>query len=175
VGGMDTDRTEKVEAHQIADAEASRLNELQRRVGQWRRTRQRRTRVPEELWVDAIWLAKRLGVYRTAHAVGLPYESLKRRLGEERSAHMRSKADLGHGMMSRTAVVTTGKGATAHNDERVGFFELGHVGDASPVPTTATTVVEVADGSGRRLTVRLGAGVAIDVAGIVVAFGRRTK
>ena len=73
---MDTDRIEKAEAHQIATSEAGRLDELQRRVGQWRRTRQRRTRVPEELWVDAIWLAKRLGVYRTAHAAGLPYESL---------------------------------------------------------------------------------------------------
>jgi hypothetical protein len=74
--------------------------------------------------------------------------------------------------MSRTAVVT---GAIVHKDERVGFVELGHVGAASSVPATATTVVEVADGSGRRLTVRLGAGVAIDVAGIVVAFGRRSK
>jgi hypothetical protein len=169
---MDTDQIEKAEAHQIATSEAGRLDELQRRVGQWRRTRQRRTRVPEELWVDAIWLAKRLGVYRTAHAAGLPYESLKRRLGERRSAHAKSKADLGHGTMSRTAVVT---GAIVHKDERVGFVELGHVGAASSMPATATTVVEVADGSGRRLTVRLGAGVAIDVAGIVVAFGRRSK
>lgn len=170
MGGMDTDGIEKTEGHQIATSEAGRLNELQRRVGQWRRTRERRTRVPEELWVDAIWLAKRLGVYRTARAVGLLYESLKNRVGEGRSAHAKSKASRGHGTISRTAVVTSGMGAIAHGDQRVGFFEFGHVGAASPV-SAAATVVEVADGSGRRLTVRLGAGMAIDVAGVLAAFG----
>jgi hypothetical protein len=43
--------------------------------------------------------------------------------------------------MSRTAAVTAGKGAIAHGDQRVGFFELGHVGAALYGPETDPATV----------------------------------
>jgi hypothetical protein len=119
--------------------------------------------------VDAIWLAKRVGAYRTARAVGLPYESLKSRVGDTGAADVRSKADLGCGT---TAAGAAGKRANARSDERVGFVEIGQVRVAEHPPDVGGTVIEIADGGGRRLTLRLGAGMALDVAGILAAFGQ---
>ncbi len=167
---MDTERIEKGETPQTAASEAKRIEELRRRVEEWRRTRVRRTRVPAELWVDAIWLAKRLGAYRTARAVGLPYESLKGQVRAAGAAHVTSKADLGGG--TTAAAGAAGKRANARSDERVGFVEIGQIRVAGHPPDVCGTVIEIADGEGRRLTLRLGAGMAVDVAGILAAFGR---
>jgi len=38
--------------------------------------------VPEELWPEAVGLAREHGVYQTALALGVNYRSLKRRVGE---------------------------------------------------------------------------------------------
>ena len=50
------------------------------RFDEWRRTRQRRT-IPESLWTLATELAVEHGSHRTARALGLNTDSLKKRVG----------------------------------------------------------------------------------------------
>ena len=89
-------------------------------------------------------LARELGVHRVKCALGLNYESLKRRVGE---------------------VAERGNAAA----KAPGFVELSGalLGAAS-----GAVVVEVADADGGRLTVQLGTGSELDVAGLVEAFRR---
>lgn len=56
---------------------------LQRQLDQFRSTQQRRTKLPESLW-----LARQHGVYSVAHPLRLDYMGLKKRLGAP-SSHRR--------------------------------------------------------------------------------------
>ena len=56
------------------------LDETRSRFEQWRRTRQRKTPIPEELWSAAIAVARRDGVNPTAIALRLDGGKLKRRM-----------------------------------------------------------------------------------------------
>jgi anti-sigma factor RsiW len=56
------------------------IEEVRARFEQWRQTRQRKTRIPEELWSAAAEVARREGVSRTAAALGLDGAKLKRRM-----------------------------------------------------------------------------------------------
>jgi hypothetical protein len=58
----------------------SRLEVVRRRLDQWRRTRPHRSRVPEDLWMSAVEVARRIGVSRTAGILRLNYCLLKRRV-----------------------------------------------------------------------------------------------
>jgi hypothetical protein len=51
----------------------------------WRRTKKRKSRIPESLWELAVKLADTHGLHRTARTLNLDYYSLKKRveLGEE--------------------------------------------------------------------------------------------
>ncbi len=51
-----------------------------RPLAQWRSTRPRSSRIPEERWSQATELAERYGVAKVAIALKLDYKSLKRRL-----------------------------------------------------------------------------------------------
>jgi len=57
-----------------------RLEEVRRQFEDWRRTRERRTRIPEPLWRVAAEAAALVGVYRTAKALGINVGSLKKRV-----------------------------------------------------------------------------------------------
>jgi len=46
----------------------------------WRKGRKIRTRVPDELWDTAVPLARKHGVNRVSRALGVNYDSLKRRM-----------------------------------------------------------------------------------------------
>jgi len=60
------------------------------RLAEWRKNHPRRSRLPEELWMAAVELARRYGLYRTARALPIDYAGLRRRLqakaGESRFA-----------------------------------------------------------------------------------------
>lgn len=49
-------------------------------LAEWRKTRQRSSRIPEDLWSRATELAERYGIAKVAVALKLDYTSLKRRL-----------------------------------------------------------------------------------------------
>ena len=54
------------------------VEEVRARLEEWRRNRQGRAAIPEELWSSAIEVARRDGVGHTATALGLDYGKLKR-------------------------------------------------------------------------------------------------
>jgi len=51
-----------------------------RQFEQWRRRQQGRARLPRDLWVQAVRLAREHGISKTARTLGLRYDSLKKRL-----------------------------------------------------------------------------------------------
>jgi hypothetical protein len=59
---------------------SSSLEEVRRRLEQWRATRPRRSRVPEDLWTSAVEVARQIGVSRAASILRLNYCLLKRRV-----------------------------------------------------------------------------------------------
>jgi hypothetical protein len=61
--------------------------QLQEQLNQWRSVQQGRTKLPDLFWQSAVELAKRYGVYRTAHALRLDYMRLKKQLGESAGPH----------------------------------------------------------------------------------------
>jgi len=56
------------------------LESSRRRFEQWRRRRRGHTPIPEALWAEAVTLAVRYGVSRTARTLGVGYRSLKKRV-----------------------------------------------------------------------------------------------
>ena len=124
---------------------AGRVEGVRKQIDRWRCTRKRCSPMPERLWDEASLLARELGVHRVKCALGLNYESLKRRVGRVREH---------------------GSGATKAS----GFVELN---GAQLLGPGSGALVEVAAADGGRLTVQLGTGIALDVAGLVEAFRRR--
>jgi hypothetical protein len=117
---------------------------LRKRIDYWRRTRDRRTPMPPDLWDEAVALARSGRAYAVAHALGVNFEGLRRRVAEA-------------GPSDRAA-----PGAFV---ELSGAQILGS-------PSAPGAVVELSDGD-VRLTVRLAAGVEVDVARVVAAFRQR--
>jgi hypothetical protein len=54
--------------------------ETHKRLAEWRSTHQRRTRLPEAIWQEAVELAIRHGLNMTARVLRLDYVQLKKRL-----------------------------------------------------------------------------------------------
>jgi hypothetical protein len=128
-------------------AEARRIEGLRRRIERWRGGRKRRSPMPTGLWAEASALARDLGVHRVKTALGLNYESLKRRVGE----------------------APTGESASGSSGA---FVELS---GAQLLGPASAPVVEVSDGDGSHLRVQLGTGRDLDVVGLVEAFVRRRR
>ena len=68
------------------------LENARRRFERWRATRRRQGRIPESLWTAAVKLAQAYGVNRTARALSLGYDALKRRVEEQGVADKGSAA-----------------------------------------------------------------------------------
>ena len=118
---------------------------LRTRIEQWRRIRAKRSPMPGSLWSKAVALARADGLHATAHALGLRYESLKWRV-----------AAVGDGLDTKPAASPT-------------FMQLAPL-PGYPAPAAGGTVVEVSDGHGGQLTIRLPSTVAVDVVDLAVAF-----
>jgi hypothetical protein len=129
--------------------EALGVRELRERIAQWRRTREKRTAMPEALWQEAVTLAREQGTYAVARGVKIDYQSLARRVAE-------SRGGSGEGSASSTFV------------ELSGVQILGLATPPEPAP-----VVELCDSEGVRVTIRLGCGARLDVAGLVRSFCQR--
>lgn len=56
------------------------LRTARRQFDRWRSRQPQRTRLPEDLWQKAVILARAHGLYKTATALGLKYDSLKKHL-----------------------------------------------------------------------------------------------
>jgi hypothetical protein len=122
---------------------------LRKRIDYWRRTRDRRTPMPADLWHEAVALARSGRAYAVAHALGVNFEGLRRRMAE-------------------VGASCAGAGAAGAFVEVSGAQILGAAASSAP-----GTVIELSDGNGERLSVRLATGVEVDVAQVVAAFRRR--
>jgi len=56
------------------------LLRVQRRLEDWRQTRQRRGPIPEALWMESVDVARDVGLNLTARVLRLNYQELKKRL-----------------------------------------------------------------------------------------------
>jgi hypothetical protein len=102
--------------------------------------------MPAELWSEAATAARHFGVYAVARAVGVDYGALARRLAEG-----------------------AGPAMAVDKGQAVGFVEWSGA-QILGTSTAAGPVVELSDGAGRQMTIRLGGGEILDVAALVVAF-----
>jgi hypothetical protein len=109
----------------------------------WRRTRpSRRTPIPESLWAEAVRLASRNGLGRTARTLRLNEQQLRRRLG---------------------------KGATTRGaGEAVRFVEVPPLA----VPAAAAYVVELELSAGARLRIEVHGEGQLDVEALARSFVR---
>lgn len=115
-------------------------------VEQWRGTRLRGTRMPAALWSEAVKLAARFGVSRTATVLRVSYYSLKRRCQRPSAPRQRETIDRSSG--------------TAPT-----FVELPPM---AFVPPKSECVIEFEKPSGARLRIRLPEMTAVEL----VALGR---
>ena len=134
-------------ARQGESKAAPELQRARNSIEVWRRTRLKRSPMPEEIWAEATQLARRLGVWRVTSALGLCYESLRRRV-EEKSTRIRASAPR--------------------------FVEM-RVADLAGVARHDGVVMELWATDGTRMTVRLCEGVPVDMTALVAAFRRRGK
>jgi hypothetical protein len=102
--------------------------------------------MPEPLWAAAVELAQSEGVYPIARALQLNYQSLQCRVAITSS--------------------TTRPGTGAPR----GFVELNSALPVAPAPSSAGPVLELSDGHGATLTIRLPSARALDVEGLTRAF-----
>lgn len=56
------------------------LPEVQSRFAQWRKTKNHRDRIPEDLWAAAVMLSQKHAIYKVAKVLGLSYTQLKKRV-----------------------------------------------------------------------------------------------
>lgn len=105
------------------------LENTRRRLEQWRQRHQAPTPLPESLWAEAVKLAGRHGVSRTARALGVGYYSLKERVDKETSC---------------SAAGSPAAGAAA-------FLELA----VSPRSGTGECILEWEDAGGGKMRVHL--------------------
>ncbi len=130
-------------------ATSARVQQAQVRIEKWRKTRKKRSPMPEPLWDTAVELAQSDGVYRIARMLRLNYQTLKCRVAIASSATShRTKAGAARG-----------------------FVELSSALAVAPPPFGP--VLELSDGDGAKLTIRLPAEPALDVERLAEAFLRR--
>lgn len=120
------------------------LRGVRRRFEHWRRSRKGLARVPTPLWAAAVKMAGRFGVSRTAQALGVNYNALRKRVERQAAATPPDSQEI----------VDTG------------FLELtppAHIGSCQ-------CTLELENASGAKMRVHLqGVGVP-DLAGIVRSF-----
>jgi len=131
-----------------------RIVELKKQVETWRETREKRTRMPEELWVEAVEVARQHGIWKVSNAVRCSYESLKVRVERvEPPAAVSSAVDA------------AGPGA--------GFVSVSPAAQIFGSPEPVATEVELVAVDGARLVVRVEGREGLDVAGLARAFWSR--
>jgi len=119
------------------------LNRLQRQLSAWRREQSGRTRLPEVLWRAATDLARTQGPSRVARALRLDYYKLRKRLAATTSLLPAPPA----------------------------FVELKEAPMSGTGP--GESVVELSDGRGARMTLRVRSEIATLVA-LAESFWRRS-
>lgn len=124
------------------------IEALRRRIDHWRRTRKKITPMPEELWSEAVSLARRYGLGSVARGLRVDYGTLRIRYDQSSS-----------------------EDSEPHSPSSSDFVEI----DWPPVQssTDAPVTVELSAPDGAKLTVRLSGQVSSTVMDLADAFWRR--
>lgn len=139
----------------------AQLMQLQARVAHWRKNRKSaRSRIPQELWDEAVAVARVDGVHATAKALRLNYYDLKKRF-EQRQAKTSSGVEL-----STVSDEGTEQSATQFVQLQL---QSSDVGRDQPV------VVELTGRGGDRMRIETRDGAGLDVVGMVQAFWSRAS
>jgi len=129
-----------------AVAKEATLEELRGRIEQWRLTRSRQGRMPEELWRAAASAAQSYGVSPVASQLGLGYAALK----------------------ARTLAVPPRSGQAHAAVKPDGFIEVSAAHLLAPVPASSV-VMEYVAREGGRLTLTVPASSGFDLPALVAA------
>jgi len=133
----------------------ARLEGVRRRFEQWRATRKAHARIPDSLWASAAVMADRYGISRTAQALGVNYEALKKHLGPKPAANH-------HTLKRRIERRPAAANSELARSEAAQFVELPRfvsaadhfvVPDLRSVP--GDCLLELEDGGGAKMRVRL--------------------
>jgi hypothetical protein len=131
--------------------DAGRVAALRRRIENWRRTRQGLAWMPEDLWAEAVSLARSEGAYAVARDLKLSYGTLRKRL----------KRATRPGRPRRSSAPARG------------FVEVGG-GELLGALSAGGSVIELMRSDGAKLMVRLSGAEALDMLALSEAFfGRR--
>ncbi len=130
-------------------ATSARVRRARAGIEKWRKTRKKRSPMPEPLWDAAVELAQSEGVYPIARTLRVNYQSLQCRVA--------------------IASSTTRPGPGTPR----GFVELSSPLPIAPPPPPAGPVLELSDGSGATLTIRLPSASELDVEHLAKAFLHR--
>jgi hypothetical protein len=137
------------------------LNKLSQRVAEWRaREGGRGSRIPDELWNDAVGVARDVGVWATAKALRFNYEALRDRVkqaGGGEAIARASRAATG-GRAIATRVKPGGDAPKETAGPSFVALELGQLCSGG------RTVIELVGRHGDRMRVELAGGV--DVVGL---------
>lgn len=128
---------------QKSDALPPEMEALRQRIEDWRQTREKRTRMPEELWQAAVGLVDEHGMWRVSQALRVTYQGLK-----SRAASREGRA--------------TGKDAPC-------FVDLTSVLGSTRSEGPATTV-ELSRPDGTKLSLRFAGTGGLDLQSLVRAF-----
>ena len=121
------------------------IEPVRRQLEAWRRTRQPRERIPEPLWSAMTKLARTYGVSPVSAALRVEYYALKDRVAGSPKVTSVSASSLPT------------------------FVEL----KPPPISQPTGCRVEVEDGSGNKMTLRLDSGVGLDAIAMIQAFWSR--
>lgn len=128
------------------------LAELGQRLEKWRKAQVGRRRLPEELWVGAVGVAEREGIYRTAQALHLDYANLKRRIEATTSKQASAKSNQVSKLKRKRRKTKRAKRGTAP----AAFVELL----TEPLVGPGDCLIEVEGAGGGRLRIQMRMSVA---------------
>jgi hypothetical protein len=127
--------------------------EVKQQIETWRKTRSKRTRMPEDLWSETVTAARKHGIWKVSNAVGCSYESLK----------------------SRVERVETPASAAAVDAATPGFISVAPPPQNFGSPEPVATEVELVAVDGARLVIRVEGREGLDVAGLARGFWSRER
>lgn len=131
----------------VTPAAFAEMEQVRRRLQGWRSSRKHGARIPEDLWIAAVKLAKKYPPARIAHTLGLDYDGLKQRLK------------------------TTKQHGTSDRQTQAGFIELFPFAPSSHCECT----LEIEDRRGAKMKLELKGASAGDVAAVSRALWRAER
>ena len=138
----------------------AKVEQIRDQLNDWRRTRQKRSPIPESIWQAAAALAAEHGLHRVAKALRLNYPDLKRRTEAMTS---------GGPPLKKAASVAESISPAAKNPASA-FVAL----DWDPGLVAAPCVVEIENRAGMKMKISLRQPGGAELAALVAAFGSHT-